>query len=372
MASRPIWNWQRHDWPDFTYDPARLRAREAQFLLHSGVFLGACKHIEAQEQLSFAIEVMSDEAVKTSAIEGEQLSRDSVQSSIRRQLGLRSDNRRAKPSEHGIAEMMVGLYRDFAAPLEHETLFAWHRMLTNGRLDMERIGAYRAHPDPMQIVSGRLDVPRVHFEAPPSRVMKREMNRFIRWFNQTAPDGKTPLPALTRAGIAHLYFVSIHPFEDGNGRIGRALVEKCIAQTLGRPAVLALSVIIHKQRKAYYDALEASNKHTRIDAWLEYVSGVILEAQEHTTRLAEFIIAKAKFYDHYRGRFNARQGKVIERMFREGPGGFQGGLSAENYLRITGTSRATATRDLAELVTLGALTKSGTGKGTRYQLFLPM
>lgn len=368
MTSLPTWNWQQPDWPDFTYDLSTLRAREEQFLLNAGIFLGAYKHIDEHEKLSFAIEVMSNEAVETSAIEGEQLSRDSVQSSIRRQLGLGKDNRRSSAAEHGIAEVMVDLYQNFAQPLEHETLFTWHRMLTNGRMDIERIGAYRTHPDPMQIVSGRLDVPKVHFEAPPSKAMKREMTQFIRWFNRTAPDGKSPLHALTRASIAHLYFVSIHPFEDGNGRIGRVLVEKCIAQTLGWPAVLGLSVIIHQQRKAYYDMLETSNKANQVDLWLEYFSGVILQAQAHTIEMAEFLIAKAKFYDRYRGQFNERQSKAIARIFREGMKGFQGGLSAENYLTITGTSRATATRDLNELVEIGALTKVGVGKGTRYNL----
>jgi Fic family protein len=368
MTSAPTWNWQQQDWPDFIYDFAKLRAREERFLLNAGIFLGAYKHIDDQEKLTFAIEVMSSEAVESSAIEGEQLNRDSVQSSIRRQLGLNTDQRRPKPAERGIAEMMIDLYQNFAPPLTHKTLFGWHRMITNGRMDIQTIGAYRTHEDAMQIVSGRIDTPKIHFEAPPSKTMKREMNRFIHWFNQTAPDGKAPLPALTRASIAHLYFVSVHPFEDGNGRIGRALVEKCIAQALGRPAVLGLSLMIHHQRKAYYDMLEASNKHNRIDPWLDYFSDVILKAQAHTSNLAEFLIAKAKFYDHHRGQLNVRQAKVIERMFREGPDGFKGGLSAEKYIAITSTSRATATRDLTELTNMKALTKTGSGKGTRYQL----
>lgn len=345
-----------------------MRASEEQFLLNAGIFLGAYKHIGENEQLIFAIEAMSDEAIESSAIEGEQLDRDSVQSSLRRQLGLVTDQRRPKPAEQGIAEVMIDLYRNFAPPLTHETLFTWHRMITNGRMDIQTIGAYRTHEDAMQVVSGRIDAPKIHFEAPPSKTMKHEMERFIKWFNETAPDGKTPLPTLTRAGIAHLYFVSIHPFEDGNGRIGRALVEKCIAQALGRPAVLALSLIIHRQRKAYYDMLEASNKHNQIDPWLDYFADVILKAQAHTSRLAEFIIAKAKFHDSHRGKLNARQIKAIERMFREGPHGFKGGLSAEKYIAITGTSRATATRDLTELTAIKALTKTGIGKGTRYHL----
>jgi Fic family protein len=196
------------------------------------------------------------------------------------------------------------------------------------------------------------------------------MNRFITWFNDAAPQGKTPLPALVRASIAHLYFVSIHPFEDGNGRIGRAIVEKSLAQSLGKALPLALSQTLCTNRKSYYHALQASNKSNRIDLWIDYFSDVILEAQAQAIRLVEFLIEKAKFYDQFRSQLNERQSKVIERMFGAGLGGFRGGLSAENYIRITGASRATATRDLVNLVQKIALTKSGSGKGTRYQLKL--
>jgi Fic family protein len=161
------------------------------------------------------------------------LDRDSIQSSIRRQFGLITDNRKISAAKQDIAEVMVDLYRGFEAPLSYTMLFEWHKMLTNGRRDLNDTGQYRTHLEPMQIVSGAIYAPKVHFEAPPSSLMLPEMDRFIAWFNDTAPKGKTPLPALLRAGIAHLYFVSIHPFEDGNGRIGRVIAEKALAQCLG-------------------------------------------------------------------------------------------------------------------------------------------
>ena len=196
------------------------------------------------------------------------------------------------------------------------------------------------------------------------------MKRFVRWFNDTAPGGKSPLPSLTRAGIAHLYFVCVHPFEDGNGRIGRALAEKSLAQNLGQPSLIVLAWTIERKRNDYYAALERNNKETGITNWLDYFASTILEAQSNTIRRVDFYVAKAKFYEKHRGTLNARQEKVIARIFREGIDGFEGGLSAENYIRITGTSRATATRDLQDLVEKGALTRTGELRHTRYQLDL--
>jgi Fic family protein len=196
------------------------------------------------------------------------------------------------------------------------------------------------------------------------------MDAFASWFNATAPEGKTALPALTRAGLAHLYFVSIHPFEDGNGRIGRAISEKSLAQNLGQPSLIALAYTIQRARKTYYDLLERSNKTNEITGWLVYFAETVLEAQRTTLKRVEFYIVKAKFYDRMSGQLNPRQAKVIARMFRAGLGGFKGGLSAENYISITVTSRATATRDLADLVSKGALTRTGERRHTRYRLDL--
>jgi len=360
------WNWQQKDWPDFTYEASALEAFEAVFLKESGIIIGAFRHLAEDEKDRLKVDLISTEALKTSEIEGELLDRDSLQSSIRRQFGLQTDKRRSPPGEEGIAEMMVNLYRTFNEPLTHEALFSWHCMLTNGRRDLKDIGCYRTHEDPMQVVSGSIHQPKVHFEAPPSDQMKMQMEAFLEWFN-----GSRQLPALIRAGMAHLYFVCIHPFEDGNGRIGRAIAEKAIAQSIGQPSLTALAYQIEKQRNAYYDALEAANKKNEITDWLIYFSKVILSAQKTTESRIQFLIDKAKFYDVLGGKLNERQEKVLERMFREGPEGFIGGLSAENYITIATTSRATATRDLAELVDLGALIKTGRLKSTRYWLNVP-
>lgn len=362
------WNWQQADWPHFRYDKTKLEEFEVKFLKSEGILLGAFRHLNEDEKTALKIEIISNEAVMTSEIEGEYLNRDSVQSSIRRQFGLSSEKSSPSPAEQGIAEMMVHLYNTFNAPLTHETLFGWHRMLTAGRRDLTNIGSYRTHAEPMQVVSGYIGKVKVHFEAPPSQSVPSEMDQFMGWFKDTDSEGDHPLSALIRAGIAHLYFVCIHPFEDGNGRIGRAIAEKSLAQSLGEPTLIALSNTILNKRKEYYDALEAANKNNEITSWLIYFAKTVLDAQQYTQTYIDFLIAKTKLFDRLRDQLNDRQLKVLSRMFKEGPTGFKGGLSAENYLSITKTSRATATRDLAELVTLGALTQTGTLRHTRYHL----
>lgn len=372
MPTTNIWNWQQPDWPRFSYDASQLTALEAEFLKRAGVFSGAIRHIGNVDQQRLTVELISDEAFYTSQIEGELLNRDSLQSSIRRQFGLATDHRKVPPAEQGVAQMTVDVYRQFDAHLSHEHLFHWHRLLMNGRRDLKDVGVYRTDKLPMQIVSGPVHEPKIHFEAPPSKAVAREMSRFVKWFAVTAPSGKTPLPILTRAGIAHLYFVSIHPFEDGNGRIGRAIAEKAISEGLGQPTLLALSQTINRERKAYYSMLERGSRGNEITPWLVWFAQILLDAQAHAQLMVDFIIGKAKFYDRLRGLLNERQEKVIARIMREGPDGFEGGLSAEKYIRLTGTSRATATRDLQDLVDKKALTRSGMLKSTRYKLNLTL
>lgn len=365
-----MWNWQYPDWPTFRYDAARLEPYEQKFLLSSGEVLGAVHHVNTSDRDQLRIDLLSEEAMKTSAIEGEMLDRLSVQSSLRRHLGLAPDSYPSKPREQGVSELMVDVYSNYSEPLSHDTLFRWHDMLLFYDRHLETIGAYRSHEDAMQIVSGRVDRPTVHFEAPPSHQVPAEMDQFVFWFNRTAPDGPEPLRALTRAGLSHLYFESIHPFEDGNGRLGRALAEKSLAQNIGQPSLIALAFTIERERKTYYDQLERHQKTLDVTPWLVWFAETVLTAQQVTLERVGFFISKTHFYDLHRDQFNARQSKVIARLFKAGPRGFKGGLSAENYISITGTSRATATRDLQDLVEKGALTRTGELRYTRYWLKL--
>ena len=366
------WNWQQPDWPKFAWNRERLALAEQQFLIGAGVFVGTVKHLAKEERNQLTIEAMSAEALTTSEIEGEILDRASVQSSIQKQLGLAADNRRVAPAEQGISEMMVDLYRTFSAPLSNAMLFEWHRMLMTGRLDFTDIGRYRTSHEPMQVLSGAIGFPKVHFEAPPSARVPSEMAKFVTWFNRTAPGSAEPLSALTRAGVAHLYFESIHPFEDGNGRIGRVIAEKSLAQSLGQPTLIALAATILARRTSYYQALEAANKKNEITAWLAWFAGATIEAQRRTIALIEFLIAKTKLLDRLNGQLNDRQQKALLRMFKEGPEGFKGGLTAGKYSTITGASPATATRDLADLTEKGALVREGERRYAHYALVVPL
>ena len=362
-----MWNWEQKDWPSFSYNKQALVEFEEQFLINSGVHIGVLKHISDNERDYLKIELLSEEALKTSEIEGEFLDRDSLQSSFCRQFDLKTDYRKVPPAEQGIASMMVDLYNTFDTSLTHEHLWQWHKMLINGQQNI-KIGAYRDSKEAMRVVSGVVYDPKVHFEAPPANILHKEMEAFIRWFNDSSKTGAKPLPALTRSAIAHLYFVSIHPFEDGNGRIARAIAEKSLAQSLNRPTLISLAYTIQNGQKDYYAGLERNNKGIEITDWIIYFAKTVLTAQENTQKRIEFIIEKTKLFDKFKGIINSRQEKVIERMLSEGISGFKGGLSAKNYRSITSTPSATATRDLNDLVDKGALIKIGQLKHTRYYL----
>ena len=363
-----LWNWQLSDWTQFTFDEARLRDAETRFLRGAGVVVGSMHHLDGEARHGIVVELISQEMVDSSAIEGEILDRISVQSSIARQLGFAADKRRSNPAEAGAAELMADLYRRYAEPLTNRLLFDWHKMLMNGRRDLAGIGSYRTHADPMQIVSGALHAPRIHFEAPPSDRVPDEMARFIAWFNDSSPQGSKPLAAITRAAIVHLWFETIHPFEDGNGRLGRALAEKALAQSLEAPTLTALAATINRHKKAYSTQLHRASQTNRIDDWMVWFADIVLEAQGRTIESIRFLIEKTRLLDRLRGRINARQEKALIRMMAEGPDGFVGGLSAHNYRTITEAASATATRDLAELVELGALERVGERRYTRYHL----
>lgn len=366
------WNWQQKDWPNFTYNEEALKDLEFQFVQMNGVALGSIKHIDEDDKKDLLIEILSDEALTSSAIEGEYLDRGSIQESIKKNLGLETDKKKLPQAEYGISEMMVDLYRTYASPLTHEQLFNWHQMLTNGRRDLMDIGRYRTHEDPMQVVYGRLDNPTVHYEAPPSSQMTKEMEGYVRWFNEIHTINKSKMLPLAKSGIAHYYFLAIHPFEDGNGRIARALSEKSISMDLKNPALISLSQIIDSNKKEYYASIENHNFTLHLTDFLLYFGETVIKAQQHTIKTIDFLIQKARFFDHNATLMNERQHKVVQRMFKAGYEGFKGGLSADNYIRIAKTSASTATRDLKDLVNKSILVKKGELKNTRYTLNLEL
>lgn len=363
------YNWQQKDWPNFTYDLSRLEEFLFQMAEGQGQIAGILYALPEEMQAQSEIDIMVAEAVKTSAIEGEYISREDVLSSIRNNLGLNRypENIKDRRAE-GVARLMLIVRDNFAEELSEEMLFDWHSMLMEPYTNIN-IGQWRFSKEPMRIISGSIGREIIHFEAPPSSRVPKEMSTFIGWFNQTASQnhGSASHPAI-RAAIAHLYFESIHPFEDGNGRIGRALSEKILSQGAGRPILLSLSHAIESNRQDYYDALKKAQASNEITPWINYFVHTILAAQSIMKRQLQFTISKTHFFDKYRGKINARQEKVLSRMFEAGPKGFKGGMSAKKYMSMTKISKATATRDLQTFVNIGALIGKQGGRSTNYEL----
>ena len=360
------WNWELPKWPKFHYDQKAISQLERQFLVDVGSASAYLKTVDQADYHHFIVEILSIEGEQSSRIEGEILDRESLQSSIQKHFGLKVPAKRGSDKETGMAELLCDVYETYDKTLSHEMLYKWHQMLFKDSSTISDCGKYRLHAEPMQIVSNRYDSPKIFFEAPPSHQIFEEMTRFIDWFNSA----NTSESILGRAAIAHVYFESIHPFEDGNGRIGRVLVEKMLSQSVERPVLIAISKMLEKRKKEYYSALEQCNRTLQVQHWVEFFAKVILEAHEESMRLLYFLIQKSKIFSNLLGKINARQTKALLRMFAEGPDGFKGGLSAENYIAITKATRPTATRDLADLVEKGVLIKSGELRHTRYRLNL--
>ena len=364
-----MYNWELPDWPNFETHIEKSEALLYAFTMETGEVNGILKTLPQDIQQEALLQIMISEAVKTSEIEGEFLSRQEVMSSIRNNLGLNvpSDiinDRRAS----GIGELMIDVRSSFKEVLTKEKLWDWHKILL-GSSNRIKVGGWRQGKEPMQVISGRVGNETVHFEAPPSSRVPEEMEYFINWFNETAPGGFREISsAPVRAAIAHLYFESIHPFEDGNGRIGRAIAEKALSQTLGRPVLLSLSEAIELDKAAYYAALKKGQQSNDISEWVDYFLSVVLIAQGKAKELVNFTLQKTRFFDRYKQQLNGRQLKAIKKMLDGGIEGFKGGMTAKKYVSITKTSKATATRDLQILNELGILIASGAGRSVHYDL----
>lgn len=365
------YNWQQKDWTYFKYELKELEDKLLRFIENLGYSRGIMDTFSDEKKTETIVDLMVWEAVKTSEIEGEFLSRKDVMSSIKNNLGLNESiepvkDKRAK----GVADLMVSVRNTYSEKLSEEILHFWHQMLMEGSKGI-KIGAWRTHEEPMQVVSGALGKEKIHFEAPPAESVPLEMKRFIDWFNHSileSPKNVQMTPVL--AAIAHLYFESIHPYEDGNGRIGRAISEKVLSQGVGSPILLSLSKTIESNKKAYYKALMKGQASNKITEWLHYFVQVVLDAQVQSILLINFTLQKIKFFDHYTEQLNERQQKVLQKMFNAGPEGFEGGMNVRKYISIAKTSKATATRDLQNLVVLEALLLKGGGRSTKYVLNL--
>lgn len=336
--------------------------------------MGIAKFLDPQLGLAARQEVLTVEGLMTSAIEGEKLDPASLRSSIARRLGLPTAGLPA-PSRNvdGLVEMLIDATQGYERPLTLKRLHAWQAALfPTGRSGLQKIkvGALRG-AEPMRIVSGPVGRERVHYEAPPRDRLEREMRALIDWFNSPPAD----LDGLVRAGIAHVWFEIVHPYEDGNGRVGRALLDMALAQDEKRVTRLySMAARFMAKRDDYYSALErASVGSLDVTAWLVWFLEQVAAAALSSESVVNAVLRKAQFWiAHAHDELNERQVKALNRMFDVGPEGFVGGMTNKKYQHLTGASAATAQRDLADLVEKRCLALTGGGRSARYDLVSAM
>ncbi|WP_019384651.1 Fic family protein [Acinetobacter venetianus] len=365
------WIWKQPNWTTFTWKDENILPLTRHIHQKIGILLGQSQHNPEKEQLT--LDNLIANLVSSSAIENETLNVYSLRSSLARHLGVSLDQ--PYPSSErsdGLANIMLDALNNFEQDLSVERLFQWHQWLfneTDWTMQRIRIGQLRGH-EPMQVVSGRMDYPTVHFEAPPRDGLEQRLDEFIQWFNTSRTN--TLLDPLIRAGIAHLWFVTLHPFDDGNGRITRTLTDLALAQMDQQSIRLyAMSPIILNKRKSYYEILEATQKgDSDITAWLLWFLQALNESLEQTLKRIERTLLKSTFWQTFSEMdLHEGQRKVLNRLLDGGENGFEHGISASQYQKVAKVSRATATRHLTDLLEKGCIIKlEGGGRNTRYQI----
>ncbi len=365
------WIWQKDGWTDFQCDPSRYQKYNSRFAFNAENLLAATvsctKNTVSDFFKAFKIKMIGHEAFYSSEIEGENLIVESLMNSI--SYGFSRLAGQPKQDQSGITEMMIDSYETFDQPLTMETLHRWNSSLLKHDHNPEHVGQYRKSNEDMCVVSGGIGKEKVDYKAPPSKDVERLMENFIDWFNDTAPRGKNPLPPLVRASLAHLHFVSIHPYEDGNGRISRALSEKVLSQSLGRPTLISLSHSISNKKSAYYSALREAQQFGNTDAWVEYFSETILDAQQFTRKKLQYTILEASAQQLHPD-LNKDQSEVLRRIFRviNKNGEFNGGINTEKYIKLAGAysscQKGKAESDLENLKERGILKHSEDEKYT--------
>ena len=352
MYSNQTWIWQQSDWPKFVWDANEISNSLAQARLAQGKLQGAAQILNADLSSEALASILIQDGITTSAIEGERLHVDAVRSSVANQLGLPNVGL-PKPDRaiDGLVEVLLDATQKHNHPLSLQRLCNWHGALFptgySGLREI-RVGQMRG-AEPMRVVSGRIGHETVHFEAPSYEQIDTEISRFIDWFNS---DESQTLDGLIRAGVAHLWFITIHPFEDGNGRIARAITDMALAQDERLTMRLfSLSAQILAVREAYYDILESTQKgEMNITAWLKWFLTQIQNAVELAQLTVANTLNKAKFWmTHQTKPLNERQRKALNRML-DAKDGFEGGMNTRKYMNLTKTSRATAYRELAQMV----------------------
>ncbi len=363
-------NWQQADWPNFRYNATTLQVPLTHYSEKLGALRALLSMFDSDLIEDKATVQLTNEAIDTSAIEGVSLNRDAVMSSVCRQLGRKAPHAKVNDTTaDGFASLMVDVRNSYASKLTKQMLLRWHTLLLEGSHTRVLPGKFRTHKESMMILAGGIEGDDVRFVAPPSNQVEHEMTQFVKWFNSSLAEVLSGVmhPAV-RIAIAHLYFESIHPFEDGNGRIGRMLVCKAMAQNLGQPVLLPVSIVIRKARAEYYEAIHAASYTNEVTDWCLFFTRILTKAMDEMSQELVFLVKKIQFFNEHSSKLNARQSKVLERMAAEGFPGFAGSMNATKYQKIAKTSKATATRDLTDLCMIGALIKTGSGPSIRYHL----
>lgn len=359
----PLWIWQQPDWPRFRWSASELAPSLARARLAQGKVLGASRLLDADIGLEAVAAILAEEGLTTSAIEGERLDPNAVRSSVARRLGLPTAGLPVPPrAVDGLVDVLLDATRHYAVPLTAERLFGWQAGLFPtgySGLHAIRVGMLRG-VEPMEVVSGAIGREQVHFIAPPRAGLDAEVERFLSWFNAPPID----LDGLVRAGLAHLWFVTLHPFEDGNGRLARAITDLALSQDERQPMRLfSLSAQILRERDRYYGILERTQRGgLEVTEWLVWFLTQVEAAATIALQTVADSLAKARFWLRHRATvLNPRQIKALNRLLDAGPDGFEGGMNTRKYMGLTKTSRATAYRELADLVDKGCLRPTGKG-----------
>lgn len=373
ISDKSSWIWQHPNWHDFKWQDEQVLPLLRRVRLKQGELLGKAGVVNGGSNSESALDTLLQNVISSSAIEGEQLNVQSVRSSLAKRLGLvSSDSPPVSQRSEGLAEMMMDAIGNQVAPLTRERLSQWHKWLfprNEFSLHNIRVGELRGE-EPMQVVSGRIDRPTVHFEAPPRSVLDDELNVFIKWFNNSREE--ILLDPLIRAAITHFWFVTLHPYDDGNGRITRALTDLALAQADSQSIrMYTMSAAILDQRKAYYYVLEKSQRGTNnITVWLLWFLETLDSTLQGALDKIECILVKTRFWSEFNhAGLMKEQVKVLNRLLDGGDNGFEQGISASQYQKVAKVSKATATRHLADLLAKGCIEKlAGGGRNTRYKI----
>lgn len=374
-----MWIWQEADWPNFTWQSDVLAPLLREVHFNQGLLLGRMSHQSKDEALNTTLDTLLANIIHSSAIEGEKLNAFSVRSSLANKLGVSESEPYARSEQSdNLADLMLDALpsstESLKAPLSLNRILHWHRLLFSGDAGQSYlsndilVGQLRGE-SPMQVLSGRIDRPTLHFEAPGRERLEADLTFFIDWFNQSLLDES--LDPVLRAGITHLWFVTLHPMDDGNGRLTRLLTDLALAQGESQSIRLyAMSVSILENRQSYYDVLESVQKgRLDITDWLVWFLKTLNQSLLNTLADIEQTLSKTRYWQSFdQTQLSKEQSKVLNRLL---DGDFELGINSSQYQKVAKVSRATATRHLAHLIELGCLVKTGAGgRSTRYKLNL--